>query len=275
MTGAIPEELGNLASLVILELDNNQLTGEIPEELGNLARLLYLYLGNNQLTGAIPEELGNLNQLFVARFAGNALTGCVPNGLRRLMTALDRDDLPAQDFIAVDANGDGDTSDDGDTPGLGLPFCTLRSLTLSGVTLAPAFASDTVAYTASATLDVLSTSVTATLYNFADTISITKGADTYMSGDPVPLNVGENVIHHQSHPCGQHPCAHLRGDDQRHHHHHRYRHRHRHCHRHNLIGEQGRRRPQPRYSYANPNTEPNAYGDTYPYRTAVLRPDCR
>ena len=99
-----------------------------------------------------------------------------------------------QDFIAVDANGDGDTSDDGDTPGLGLPFCTLRSLTLSGVTLAPAFASDTVAYTASATLDVLSTSVTATLYNFADTISITKGADTYMSGDPVPLNVGENVI---------------------------------------------------------------------------------
>ena len=75
-----------------------------------------------------------------------------------------------------------------------MPFCTLRSLTLSGVTLAPAFASDTVAYTASATLDVLSTSVTATLYNFADTISITKGADTYMSGDPVPLNVGENVI---------------------------------------------------------------------------------
>ena len=218
LTGEIPEELGNLASLVILDLDNNQLTGEIPEELGNLARLLYLYLGNNQLTGeipeelgnlasllflhldnnqltgAIPEELGNLNQLFVARFAGNALTGCVPNGLRRLMTAFDRDHLPAQDFIAVDANGDGDTSDDGDTPGLGLPFCTLRSLTLSGVTLAPAFASDTVAYTASATHDVLSTTVMVGLYNNSDTVAIMKGADTYMSGDPVPLNVGENVI---------------------------------------------------------------------------------
>ena len=190
LTGEIPEELGNLTSLYRLYLYNNQLTGEIPASLGNLTSLRYLHLDNNQLTGAIPEELGNLNQLFVARFAGNALTGCVPNGLRRLMTAIDRDRLPAQDFIAVDANGDGDTSDDGDTPGLGLPFCTLRSLTLSGVTLAPAFASDTVAYTASATHDVLSTSVTATLYNNSDTVAIMKGADTYMSGDPVPLNVG-------------------------------------------------------------------------------------
>ena len=60
--------------------------------------------------------------------------------------------LPAHDFIAVDANTDGDTADDGDTPGLGLPFCTLESLTLSGVTLEPAFASDTVVYTASADL---------------------------------------------------------------------------------------------------------------------------
>ena len=194
LTGAIPEELGNLASLQHLYLDNNQLTGEIPEELGNLARLRFLHLDNNQLTGEIPEELGNLNHLFVARFAGNALTGCVPNGLRRLMAATDLDRLPAQDFIAVDANGDGDTSDDGDTPGLGLPFCTLRWLTLSGVTLAPAFASDTVAYTASATLDVLSTTVMVGLYNNSDTVAITKGADTYMSGDPVPLEVGTNVI---------------------------------------------------------------------------------
>ena len=194
MTGETPEELGNLASLRYLYLNNNQLTGETPEELGNLARLRYLYLRSNQLTGAIPEELGNLNQLFVARFAGNALTGCVPNGLRRLVTASNVYSLPAQDFIAVDANGDGDTSDDGDTPGLGLPFCTLRSLTLSGVTLAPAFASDTVAYTASATLDVLSTTVMVGLYNNSDTVAIMKGADTYMSGDPVPLNVGENVI---------------------------------------------------------------------------------
>ena len=131
---------------------------------------------------------------------------------------------------------------------------------------------------------MLSTSVTATLYNNSDTVAIIKGADTYMSGDPVPLNVGENVITIKVTPADSTPVhtyeVTIKRHHHHHHHHHRYRHchchRHRHCHRHNLIGEQGRRRrPQPRYSYANPNTEPNAYGDTNPYRTAVLRPDCR
>ena len=56
------------------------------------------------------------------------LSGCVPDGLRYLVTASDFDSLPAHDFIAVDANGDGDTADAGDTPGLGLPFCTLNFL---------------------------------------------------------------------------------------------------------------------------------------------------
>ena len=36
MTGEIPPELGNLASLELLDLSGNQLTGEIPPELANL-----------------------------------------------------------------------------------------------------------------------------------------------------------------------------------------------------------------------------------------------
>ena len=161
LDGTIPEELGNLNSLKTLNLGDNQLTGTIPEELGNLGGLEFLYLDNNQLSGPIPAELGRLSRLRVTRFAGNpSLTGCVPNGLRYLMNApavtmLDpeaTDDemltLEAQDFIA-----------------LGLPFCTLSSLTLSGVTLQQAFASDTVVYTASVTHDVESTTVAATLHN--------------------------------------------------------------------------------------------------------------
>ena len=62
------------------------------------------------------------------------------------------------------------------------------------MTLELAFASDTATYAASADHNVTSTTVTATLYNFADTISITKGAGTYSSGDSVPLEVGTNVI---------------------------------------------------------------------------------
>ena len=59
--------------------------------------------------------------------------------------------VPAQDFIAFDANGDGDTDDVGDVPGLNLPFCMLSGLTLSGLDLDPAFAFGTMTYTAAST----------------------------------------------------------------------------------------------------------------------------
>ena len=59
----------------------------------------------------------------------------------------------------------------------------LSDLTLGGLTLEPAFASGAEAYTASAAHAVTSTTVTATLNNHADGVSITKGADTYADGD--------------------------------------------------------------------------------------------
>ena len=78
--------------------------------------------------------------------------------------------------------------------GLVLPFCGLSQLTLGGLTLDPAFDDGTVAYIASAGHSVTSTTVTATLNNSADGVSITKGTDTHMNGDAVPLAVGVNVI---------------------------------------------------------------------------------
>ena len=46
-----------------LDLRDNGLTGPIPSELGNLASLKTLYLFTNDLTGPIPPELGNLADL--------------------------------------------------------------------------------------------------------------------------------------------------------------------------------------------------------------------
>ncbi len=196
VSGTIPGWLGSLTSLTTLNLRDNRLTGPIPEELGDLTQLDILYLDDNQLSGPIPEELGNLSGLDVARFAGNTLTGCVPNGLRRLVGAPDVDSLPAHDFIAV-----------GGTPGLGLPFCTLQSLTLSDVTLGePRFAGDAVVYSAAAAYDVAATTVTATTHNNSDTVSIMKGADTYSSGDSVPLDVGPNVITIEITPADKTPA---------------------------------------------------------------------
>ena len=194
LSGAIPPELGNLSSLDALYLHDNGLSGAIPPELGNLSSLEELSLWDNGLSGPIPGSLGNLLALRFARFADNLLTGCVPHGLRYLVAAGEFvSGVPAHDFTR-DANGDGDTTDTGDIDGLALPFCALSQLTLGGLTLDPAFDDGTVAYIASAGHSVTSTTVTATLNNSADGVSITKGTDTYTNSDPVPLAVGGNVI---------------------------------------------------------------------------------
>ena len=118
----------------------------------------------------------------------------MPHGLRYLVAAGEFvSGVPAHDFTR-DANGDGDTTDSGDITGLALPFCALSQLTLGSLTLDPAFDDGTVAYIASAGHSVTSTTVTATLNNSADGVSITKGTDTYTNSDPVPLAVGVNVI---------------------------------------------------------------------------------
>ena len=49
LDGSIPEELGQLASLKKLDLENNQLSGSIPNQLGRLRRLRGLALNNNKL----------------------------------------------------------------------------------------------------------------------------------------------------------------------------------------------------------------------------------
>ena len=78
LSGSIPPELGNLASLEHLSLYNNALSGPIPPELGDLASLRWLNLGDNALTGAIPPELGNLASLEHLSLYSNALSGPIP-----------------------------------------------------------------------------------------------------------------------------------------------------------------------------------------------------
>ena len=78
LDGKIPKQLGSLANLTWLYLDNNQLTGEIPRELGGLSNLNYLILADNQLTGEIPRELGGLSNLQWLYLHRNELTGEIP-----------------------------------------------------------------------------------------------------------------------------------------------------------------------------------------------------
>ena len=84
LVGTIPAELGNLALLTILNLDNNQLDGSIPSELGNLTNLTLLNLSRNNLTGFIPMELGNLTNLEILSLYLNDLVGTIPPELGEL-----------------------------------------------------------------------------------------------------------------------------------------------------------------------------------------------
>ncbi len=78
LSGGLPPQLGNLASLAVLDLDYNGLTGAIPPQLGNLAGLTVLRMGSNQLSGAVPTELGNLGSLSILGLGNNQLSGSIP-----------------------------------------------------------------------------------------------------------------------------------------------------------------------------------------------------
>ena len=84
LSGELPEELGNLASLTWLDLDYNELRGTIPAELGSLGALTVLRLGSNELSGSIPPELGNLGSLSILGLGNNHLSGALPPQLAGL-----------------------------------------------------------------------------------------------------------------------------------------------------------------------------------------------
>ena len=84
LAGEIPAQLGDLASLLDLQLQHNSLTGNIPLELSNLIQLEVLNLGFNQLEGNIPPGLGNLTNLTQLGLNSNQLSGTIPETLSNL-----------------------------------------------------------------------------------------------------------------------------------------------------------------------------------------------
>ncbi|XP_028791565.1 protein TOO MANY MOUTHS-like [Neltuma alba] len=76
----IPTFLGKLGpTLQTLVLRENAHVGPIPNELGNLTRLRVLDLHNNNLNGSIPLSLNRITGLRSLDLSGNKLTGPIPN----------------------------------------------------------------------------------------------------------------------------------------------------------------------------------------------------
>ena len=79
LEGPIPEEIGELKSLYILNLSHNAFTNSIPPSLGKLSHLESLDLSSNKLNGAIPMQLANgLTFLSVLNLSFNQLVGQIP-----------------------------------------------------------------------------------------------------------------------------------------------------------------------------------------------------
>ncbi|OAY45336.2 hypothetical protein MANES_07G047201v8 [Manihot esculenta] len=77
LVGNLPDWLGQLTSLVELDLQWNSLQGPIPASLGNLQHLSELRLEANKLNGSLPESLGQLSNLSALDVSINELTGVI------------------------------------------------------------------------------------------------------------------------------------------------------------------------------------------------------
>ncbi|CAN8269901.1 unnamed protein product [Cochlearia groenlandica] len=78
--GSIPESIGFLKELHLLNLSGNSFAGNIPQSLQNLKNLEALDLSRNQLSGHIPRYLDNLSFLSTMNFSHNLFEGPVPRG---------------------------------------------------------------------------------------------------------------------------------------------------------------------------------------------------
>ncbi|KAI3888370.1 hypothetical protein MKW92_006686 [Papaver armeniacum] len=78
LEGNIPEDIGLLQGLSMLNLSNNNFHGKIPARVGNMTGLESLDLSFNKLSGQIPMELVSLGYLGYLNLSYNNLSGRIP-----------------------------------------------------------------------------------------------------------------------------------------------------------------------------------------------------
>lgn len=98
--GSLPESLGKLSSLQILDLSNNAFRGTIPQSVGNLTALQRLVLSRNAFSGSIPASVGLLYALQHLSLDNNLLVGSIPPGLNGLQSLVNLE-LQANKFSGV------------------------------------------------------------------------------------------------------------------------------------------------------------------------------
>merc|ERR1712166_640804 len=89
LSGKIPDSIGKLERMAVLDLGDNSFTGTIPDSIGELKVLTNLTITRSkELTGSIPESIGNLKALEILYLnffedddtkLANQFTGTIPD----------------------------------------------------------------------------------------------------------------------------------------------------------------------------------------------------
>nr|KYP61378.1 LRR receptor-like serine/threonine-protein kinase HSL2 [Cajanus cajan] len=83
LVGQIPETIGDMVALEILDISQNSLSGQIPKGLFLLKNLSIMFLSRNKLSGALPDVVEALN-LTIIDLTQNGISGKIPDGFGKL-----------------------------------------------------------------------------------------------------------------------------------------------------------------------------------------------
>ncbi|KAG9129222.1 hypothetical protein Leryth_006489 [Lithospermum erythrorhizon] len=78
LSGHLPDYLGSMQKLQILNLADNNFNGSIPASWGQLSSLKHMVIRGNHLTGSIPDSLAHIPGLVHVDLSSNDLSGNIP-----------------------------------------------------------------------------------------------------------------------------------------------------------------------------------------------------
>ncbi|KAM3306650.1 hypothetical protein P3S67_013520 [Capsicum chacoense] len=84
LVGSVPTSIGNLRELQRFNLRSNKFTGSIGDHICKMKNLGDIYLGQNQFSGSLPYCLGNITSLREIHLSSNKLSSNIPQSLGNL-----------------------------------------------------------------------------------------------------------------------------------------------------------------------------------------------
>ena len=85
LSGQLPNEIGKILDLEILNLSDNNLSDELPDSIKCLTHLKYLDLSHNQFSGNPTNIFSDLKNLISLDLSNNNLNGNIPKNLGKLI----------------------------------------------------------------------------------------------------------------------------------------------------------------------------------------------